>query len=196
MGNIQEYKCPCCGGAIHFDSAIQKMKCPYCDTEFEMEALQGYDEALNQEKSDEMVWDTSAGTEWGEGETNGLHTYQCQSCGGEIVGDESMAASACPYCGNPIVVTGQFSGALKPDYVIPFKLDKKAAKAGLMRHLRGKRLLPKVFKDQNHIDEIKAFTFLSGCLIQMQMRIFAIVRQRSEAGAIKTIIIRKQGFSW
>ena len=37
MGNIQEYKCPCCGGAIHFDSAIQKMKCPYCDTEFEME---------------------------------------------------------------------------------------------------------------------------------------------------------------
>ena len=43
MGNIQEYKCPCCGGAIHFDSTIQKMKCPYCDTEFEMEALQGYD---------------------------------------------------------------------------------------------------------------------------------------------------------
>ena len=75
MGNIQEYKCPCCGGAIHFDSAIQKMKCPYCDTEFEMEALQGYDEALNQEQPDEMVWDTSAGTEWGEGETNGLHTY-------------------------------------------------------------------------------------------------------------------------
>ena len=39
MGNIQEYKCPCCGGAIVFDSAIQKMKCPCCDTEFEMEAL-------------------------------------------------------------------------------------------------------------------------------------------------------------
>ena len=66
-----------------------------------------------------------------------------------------MGASACAYCGNPIVVTGQFQGALKPDYVIPFKLDKKAAKAGLLRHLRGKRLLPKVFKDQNHIDEIK-----------------------------------------
>ena len=136
MGNIQEYKCPCCGGAIHFDSTIQKMKCPYCDTEFEMEALRGYDEALNQEQSDEMVWDTSAGEEWGEGETDGLRTYQCQSCGGEIVADENMAASACPYCGNPIVVTGQFSGALKPDYVIPFKLDKKAAKDGLMRHLR------------------------------------------------------------
>ena len=50
---------------------------------------------------------------------------------------------------------GQFSGALKPDLVIPFKLDKNAAKAGLMQHLSGKRLLPKIFKDQNHIDEIK-----------------------------------------
>ena len=50
---------------------------------------------------------------------------------------------------------GQFSGALKPDLVIPFKLDKKAAKAGLTKHLTGKRFLPKIFKDQNHIDEIK-----------------------------------------
>lgn len=50
---------------------------------------------------------------------------------------------------------GQFSGSLKPDYVIPFQVDKKAAKAALKQHYGGKRLLPKVFKDQNHIDEIK-----------------------------------------
>lgn len=49
----------------------------------------------------------------------------------------------------------QFAGLLKPDIVIPFKLDKKAAKAGLMKHLNGKKLLPKIFKDQNHIDEVK-----------------------------------------
>ena len=156
MANIQEYKCPCCGGAIAFDSTIQKMKCPCCDTEFEMEALQGYDEVLKQqEQGDDMTWDTTAGGEWQDEEAGGLRTYQCKSCGGEIVGDENMAASSCPYCGNPIVLMGQFAGALRPDYVIPFKLDKKAAKAGLMKHLNGKRLLPKIFKDQNHIDEIK-----------------------------------------
>ena len=56
MGNIQEYKCPCCGGAIVFASASQKMKCPCCDTEFEMEALQGYDDALKQqEQGDDMT---------------------------------------------------------------------------------------------------------------------------------------------
>lgn len=57
--------------------------------------------------------------------------------------------------GNPVVLMGQFKGDLRPDYIIPFKLDKKAAKAGFEKHLSGKRLLPKVFKSQNHIEEIK-----------------------------------------
>lgn len=155
MAGLQEYKCPCCGGAIAFDSTIQKMKCPYCDTEFEMDVLKGYDAELQDEEADNMDWETTAGGEWEEGETDGLRTYVCKSCGGEIVGDANTAATSCPFCDNPIVMMGQFSGTLKPDLVIPFKLDKKAAKEGLVKHLTGKCLLPKIFKDQNHIDEIK-----------------------------------------
>lgn len=154
MNTLQEYKCPCCGGAIAFDSGIQKMKCPYCETEFDMETLAGYDTDLNNDAADDMQWE-SAGNEWQEGETDGLHSFVCKSCGGEIVGDENTAATACPFCGNPVVMMGRFSGALKPDLVIPFKLDKNAAKEKLLKHISGKRLLPKIFKDQNHIDEIK-----------------------------------------
>ena len=54
MNMLQEYKCPCCGGAIEFDSTAQKMKCPYCRTEFDMETLQGYDDALKTEQPDDM----------------------------------------------------------------------------------------------------------------------------------------------
>ena len=155
MAVLQEYKCPCCGGAIAFDSTAQKMKCPYCDTEFDTEALKTYDSELQNEQADEMNWETTAGGEWQSGEADGLRSYVCKSCGGEIVGDENTAATSCPFCGNPVVMMGQFSGALKPDYVSPFKLDKKAAKEALKKHYQGKRLLPNVFKDQNHIDEIK-----------------------------------------
>lgn len=155
MAVLQEYKCPCCGGAITFDSTLQKMKCPYCDTEFELEALQGFDEDLQSNVPNEMSWETQPSSEWEDGETDGMRVYVCNSCGGEIVGDENTGATSCPFCGNPVVMMGAFKGELKPDLVIPFKLDKKAAKEGLMRHLQGKRLLPKVFKDQNHIDEIK-----------------------------------------
>lgn len=155
MATLLEYKCPCCGGAISFDSTLQKMKCPYCDTEFDMETLASYDSVLNAEQVEDMSWETSAGTEWTDGETDGLRSYICKSCGGEIVGDETTAATSCPFCGNPVVMMGQFTGALKPDYVIPFKLDKKAAIAALKKHYGGKKLLPKVFSDENHIDEVK-----------------------------------------
>ncbi len=155
MAVIQEYKCPCCGGAIAFDGAIQKMKCPFCDTEFEMETLAGYDEELKSEKEDNMRWEDTAGDKWQDGEKGGLRSYVCHSCGGEIACDENTAATSCPFCGNPVVMMGQFSGELKPDYVIPFKLKKKDAKNALKKHCDGKRLLPKIFKEQNHINEVK-----------------------------------------
>lgn len=84
-----------------------------------------------------------------------MGVYTCKSCGGELVCDENTAATACPFCGNPIVLTGRLSGDLKPDYVIPFKLDKKAAEAALRNHMKGKRLLPNLFRSENRISEVK-----------------------------------------
>lgn len=155
MSGIIEYKCPACGGKLEFNSGVQKMKCPFCESEFDVESLIDHDNALGSQKEDEMNWETSAGSEWKDNETEGMCVYTCKSCGGEIITDSTTAASKCPYCDNPVVMSGSFSGALKPDYVIPFKFDKNAAKAALNKHLEGRKLLPKVFKDQNHIDEIK-----------------------------------------
>ena len=155
MSDLQEYKCPCCGGAISFDASLQKMKCHYCDTEFEIEALKAYDEDLQSEGTEDYTWAVTAGEEWAQGETDSLHSYVCKSCGGEIICDANTTATECPYCGNPIVMTGQLSGSLKPDFVIPFKLDKEAAKAKFEKHLQGKKLLPKAFTQNHHVDEIK-----------------------------------------
>ena len=154
MAELQ-YKCPCCGGALEFNSGVQKMKCPYCDTEFEMEALKSLDEALSNVEPDDYTWDTTAGSDWNDAEADGIRSYVCKSCGGEVIGDMNTAATECPYCGNPIVMMDQFKGVLKPDYVIPFKLDKNAAKKKFEEHLKGKKLLPKAFTQNNHIEEIK-----------------------------------------
>ena len=158
MSDLREYKCPACGGAIEFDSKSQKMKCPYCDTEFELETLKELDEQMEREagqQDDLSGWQTDAGGEWQEGETDGMNVYTCQSCGGEIIADENTGASNCPYCGNPVIMTEKFKGALRPDLVIPFKLDKKAAKEAYYRHIKGRTFLPKAFRRENHIDEIK-----------------------------------------
>lgn len=155
MANLQEFKCPCCGGAVEFNSKLQKMKCPYCDTEYDMETVKEVMNEETEEASDQMEWNTAAGSAWQNGEAGDLVSYICKSCGGEIVCDRTTAATACPYCDNPVVMQEHFAGMLRPDCVIPFKLDKKAAKEAYQNHLKGKVLLPGAFKDKNHIDEIK-----------------------------------------
>ena len=37
MSDLREYKCPACGGAKEYDRKTQKVKCPNCDKEFEIE---------------------------------------------------------------------------------------------------------------------------------------------------------------
>ena len=154
MAQLQQYKCPSCGGGIAFDSTSQKMKCPFCATEFDVSTLQSYDAELKNEQPSEMNWEMDT-QQWSDAEAAGMAVYSCQSCGGEIICDVNTAASQCPYCDNPIVMTAQVSGDLRPDFVIPFKLDKKQAKQAMKDHMIGKKFLPKVFTAENHIDEIK-----------------------------------------
>ncbi len=154
MSELLSYKCPCCDGAITFDSTTQMMKCPFCDTEFSLETLQGFDEDLKASAEDAFDFAASDGA-WAEGETEDLRIYVCQSCGGEIVAQETTGADFCPYCGNSVVMKGSFAGDLRPDFVIPFKLDKNAAKAALKRHMEKKPLLPKAFRSENRIEEIR-----------------------------------------
>lgn len=155
MSELFEYKCPNCGGAIEFDSASQKMKCPYCDSEFDVEALKSKDAQLDSAQPDDLSWNVSAGQEWEEGEEGSMSVFVCKSCGGEIVGDENTAATSCPYCDNPVVMSGRLSGTLKPDYVIPFKFDKKAAKEQLKKYVSSKKFAPNSFKAENRLEEIK-----------------------------------------
>lgn len=154
MAELHEYKCPCCDGAIEFDIDSQNLKCPYCGTEFPVETIKSYNDILKPDET-EMEWDESHGTEWKNDEKDGLLKYVCNSCGGEIITDETTAATSCPYCGNPVTVNGHLSGELRPDIVIPFKFDKKAAIEALKKHYKGKILMPNIFKNENRIKEIK-----------------------------------------
>lgn len=158
MAVTTEFKCPCCGGAIAFSSASQKLKCPYCDNEFDVDALKVYTESQGAKEESSPQWESydnnSGSGDWLDDEKAHIVTWECHSCGGEIVGDENTAATSCPYCGSPVVMNDRLSGMLRPDMVIPFKLDKEQAKSALRTHLNGKLLLPKFYRSESHIDSI------------------------------------------
>lgn len=156
---VTNYQCPACTGPLHFSGGSGKLECEYCGTTYEVATIEqlyaGKEQAAAAVGTDPQ-WDLAlAGTSWSEEEAAHMRAYSCPSCGAQLICDDTTAATSCPYCNNPTVVPGQFAGMLRPDYVLPFRMDKGAAKAALKQHYKGKRFLPKSFASDNHIEEIK-----------------------------------------
>ena len=166
---LTNYQCPSCTGPLRYDGNSGKLQCDYCGQNYttaEIEKIyhdkleaaeQAAVEAVAQE-AEQMEAATEEATyaeEVWNAEQEGLKIYNCPSCGAEIMCDATTAATSCPYCGNPTVVPGQFHGMLKPDYILPFKLSREQALESLRKYYHGKKLLPKQFSRENHLEEIK-----------------------------------------
>lgn len=148
MADVQEFKCPQCGGKLEFDAATQQMLCPFCGGSFDPKAIP------NPQQTDSPQWQ-SAQQDWSDDEAGTLKTYLCDSCGGEILTEATTAATACPYCGNPVVMTDRVSGTLRPDYVIPFKVTEEEAKKALKTFACKHRFAPNRFRRENTLKEIR-----------------------------------------
>lgn len=155
MSNISEQKCPACGGPMRFDPASGLLKCDYCG---ETQAISGQ----NTPPADaEQVEDTFTGFDFSEisGHTSqpdadALPIYNCLSCGAEVIAPPEQIALTCPYCGNNIVLTQQVSGSLRPDGVIPFRIESHSLPEAVNRFYRGKKLLPRRFFSESTMGQV------------------------------------------
>ena len=172
------YQCPACGGPVHFVGSTGKVQCDYCDSIYtpeEIEALYAAKQAAADAKAQATAnADDKSATDQDrqaakedpmgayfkrsgatEADEENLIQYTCSSCGAQLVSDKTTVMNCCPYCGNQAVVPGQLNGHFRPDYIIPFKLDKQQAVDKLKEHYKRKLLLPKEFADANHIEEVQ-----------------------------------------
>ena len=151
----KELECPCCGGTLHYDSHSQDIVCPFCDSHFSIDDLKAYTEDLATDKEEDTAWDESKVQAYTDKEMQGMKVYACESCGGEIIVDETSSSTCCPYCGNNILISKQLSGDLKPNLVIPFKNDKDVVLNNLKSFFKKKPLLPGSFSKDNVVEEVK-----------------------------------------
>lgn len=151
---VLEYKCPCCNAPLIFGQDQQKMVCEFCDNTFEMDAVKAYNETLDAPDENAKEWEESKSTQWSEEDQQTVRTYTCSSCGGELITDDTTAATFCPYCDNPTIIQGRLSGGIRPDYVLPFKNGKEEAKAAFRKLCKGKPLLPKGFASEVRVEKI------------------------------------------
>ena len=165
---VTNYQCPACTGPLHYNGGSGRLECDFCGSSYTPEEIEKLyrekeqqsaqvqaeaEAAADESPAAETDWSTG-GTPW-NAEADGLKALHCPACGAELLCGSSTAALSCPYCGNPGVVPGQFSGALRPDWILPFRLDKEAALAALNKHYGKRFLLPRAFTSRQHMEEIK-----------------------------------------
>ena len=161
---VTNYQCPSCTGPLRFDGESGRLVCDYCGNQYDVGEIERHyaekDRAAreNFEKDvfvAETEWDKSGlSGDWGS-DADRMKAYDCPSCGAQLICDDTTSATKCPYCGNPSIVPGQFTGALKPDYVIPFKLSHDDAVKALKNYYKGKKFLPDSFTKGNRVEEVQ-----------------------------------------
>ena len=153
METINSYKCPCCGAPLVFSG--NELRCDSCDNTFPVETMQqmseGMAEAGGESKYD---WENYQPRSYEDTSEINLANYNCPSCGAQITGDDTLGSTVCPYCGQSTIVKGQFEGTLRPDYIIPFKVDKKTAMTAFEADFKNAPFLPDEFKSKKKIEEM------------------------------------------
>lgn len=166
---MKKYNCKTCGAELYFDAATQKLKCEYCDSmfdpaEYENESKQETDNREKgqaapgkknmdePQKKPEAADEGAQSTDDSDGE---LVVYKCSHCGAEIITSKNTVATTCLYCNRAVVLEGNVTGVLKPDYVLPFVKQREDVEAAYMKLCKSTFLAPKLFKEENTIKKIK-----------------------------------------
>lgn len=149
------YKCINCGGPLAFKADTQNWTCDYCLSEFAEQEVRDF---INNEQAQAEAETSSAVLEEMHLQDQEFQEkalgYTCQSCGAEIVTDETTAATFCYYCHNPTIISRRLEGEYRPEKVIPFKFNREKATEIFINWCKKKPLLSKQFSSTSELEKL------------------------------------------
>ncbi|MCR5590247.1 MAG: hypothetical protein K6F73_01815 [Lachnospiraceae bacterium] len=158
--SVKEMSCPACGATMRFDPETGKMICDWCGTTAEIEKEESKEEATAEEAA-KPAKDVIEGFDFEslndqavDASAEAVPIYHCKSCGAELIAPPEQISMTCPYCGSNVVLTQKVSGKLRPDGIIPFKIDPKSLPEHMTKYYKDKVLLPRKFFTGGKMDKV------------------------------------------
>jgi hypothetical protein len=136
---LEKHACPACGAQAEWNPGKQMLVCPFCGTEspYVIDRETGkvieldLAAALRELPEDERGWQTER------------RSVQCQSCRAVMVFDPSRVGQNCEFCGSPALVDYQeIKSPIRPQGVLPFKIDRNRIRDDIRGWWRGKWFAP------------------------------------------------------
>lgn len=141
--NSLQPKCPSCGGPMEFSPKEHKLKCVYCGTTKDLNVA-----TENPKENDFKEWSKKTDEDLSK---VGQETKEvkCKSCGATVTLTDQTSAK-CPFCGTPLVIEqAEVKRVWKPEYLIPFNIEKKECDDIFSKWINGKFFCPSKFKKGN-----------------------------------------------
>lgn len=135
-----QIKCKGCGAFLNFKPGTEHLVCEYCQAD-------NLIEDLNAKPIEEKNFlETISNLEKNHARQE-LTVVKCQSCGASSTLQPNIASDNCSFCGTPLVVqSGNTCSQLKPDAVLPFRIDKKEAMGKFHQWVKGLWFAPNDLK--------------------------------------------------
>ncbi len=116
-----EVICKNCSSHLKYDPNKESLTCPNCHT------INLIPKAKLEEIEEQDYRSTLASVEESSGSIE-IHAVDCTTCGAKTTLKEKEIAADCPYCGGSLIVDQQETlNAIKPQYILPFKIDSNRA---------------------------------------------------------------------
>ena len=140
---LRQFSCKDCGADLKFAPGTNALKCPYCGVENEIETTEeAVADAVEELDFREHLAKLKAGQE-----TYEVLTARCTNCGAQTSFDEHITSDLCPFCGAALVHEKASTRMIKPQALLPFKVDDKAAREYYKKWLHGLWFAPNKLKE-------------------------------------------------
>jgi LSD1 subclass zinc finger protein len=140
-----QFPCGQCGAKLSFDPGSSSLKCPYCGSE---NAIPKGEAAV-----EELDFRSHLTKVAGEKETSETQRIKCGKCGAETTQPKDITAGLCPFCGTNMVFSASTSRLLRPEGLLPFKVNQKSAFEDFRKWIKGLWFAPSDLKKYARSEE-------------------------------------------
>lgn len=136
-------KCPSCAANLIFEIKIGKLVCRSCGNVYAPNSLDNMGRLDSRDS--EAAGDREASQ----------HEIICNSCGAVVITDENTSASFCSFCGSPALSTRRLSNQFRPDYIIPFKIEREEAEKIFLEWAGKNKYVPRKFTSRENVKKLR-----------------------------------------
>jgi hypothetical protein len=150
---LQKHACPACGAQAEWNPAKQKLVCPFCGVESPYSIDRDIGKVGERDLAAGLRDSAAAEKDW----KDQRRSVQCQSCRAIMVYQVDRVGQNCEFCGSPALVAyEEIKSPIRPEGVLPFKVDRNRVRDDIRRWWRSKWLAPGRLAKAALVDTVKS----------------------------------------